>query len=506
MSMQTALFEVPVAGPSSKSKVLMSPVDKTNGEPTTGEIIDFIRRRCILPESRRSIELHGYQLELIEMWNDPSAKADVAVIAAGNAKTTTLGAFLTAHIFLSYEASVPVVADTVTQAVITTWGKVKRFVELDPELLARAEVLEGQGSRRGIYVPGLGSHCFPIADKPSGLQGLNPSIAALEEMSESSVKTFGALMNRLGKRGDRLNKVVGISTPSFTPDNALLTVQRAFHSGQPPEGVRLKEHVSDQKDHLDESQWPKANPGLAPGVIKVDAIRADLVLPEQQFRAYRLCQQPVGGVSCWLNRIEEDGEEVADGFDVWKAAARPAQMASGAPTWVGVDVAKSNDHAAVVWGQRRADDPTVLHTKAKIWTPTETAAIDLDDIASHLEYLRTNFELEAVWFDPSYFDNAAELDEDGFPMVAIPPTPQRMAPLCGHAYRSIRRGLVTHDAHEQYTMHVLAGARRYTPNGFTIEKRHYANKCDAAIALVLCHGAAHAIDPDGYTPDSFKIK
>ena len=483
-----------------RSDVVMSPM-RPGSDVTTGQIVDFIRDECILPESREPMELHAYQLDLIEQWNDPATNAHCTVIGAGNAKTTTLGAFVTAHLFLQPEASVPVVAATVTQAVLTTWGRVKRFIELNPSLSCRAEVLEGQGSRRGVYVPGMGGHCFPIADKPSGLQGLNPSLAVLEETSEASVATFGALMNRLGKRND--SKLVGISTPSFTPNNALISLQQRAQSGDPMPGVMLNEYVSPQSDHRDESQWHLANPALIAGVLDIGAIRTDLaVLPEQQFRAYRLCQNPTGAMSCWLNSLDDDGTETGDAFDIWQRGESGYRLREDAPTWVGVDVAKSRDHAAVVWGQFRDDGR--LHVKCKVWTPTGDRDIDLEQIADHLRMLSGKYDVRAIWFDPSYFYNAQMLVNEGLAMVDIPPTEQRMAPLAGHAYSEIRRTRVTHDEDEQLTLHVLAAKRRYGPRGFVLEKRDFQNKIDAAVALVLCIGAATGTE-DGYTDDSYRI-
>lgn len=479
----------------------LTPLVKGSGTVTAGDYVDFIRKYCILPESREPMELHPYQLSAIEEWSDPSTNAHLTVIAAGNAKTTTLGAFITAHIFLTAESSVPVVADTVTQAVLTSWGKVKRFIELHPSLSSRAEVLEGQGSRRGVYVPGMGGHCFPIADKPSGLQGLNPSLAVLEETSEASIATFGALLNRLGKRSD--SKLVGISTPSFTPNNALITVQQAVQSGDPMPGVKLLEYISPQTDHRDESDWHLANPGLAAGVLDIGAIRTDLaVLPEQQFRAYRLCQNPSGALSCWLNSIDDEGVETGDGFDVWQSCESAWKLRPDGPTWVGVDVAKSRDHAAVVWGQYREDGR--LAVQAKVWTPTAQRDIDLEAIADHLRMLAGMYDVRAIWFDPSYFYNAPALLAEGLPMVDIPPTEQRMAPLTGHAFSEIRRRRVTHNGDEQLALHVLAARRRYGPRGFTLEKRNYAHKIDAAVALVLCIGAAGDM-ADAYTEDSFRL-
>lgn len=481
----------------------MSPIRKGDGEPTVGEIIDFIQAECILPESRRPMELHPYQCDLVEAWNDPSTTCDVVLIAAGAAKTTTFASFITAHLFLTHEATVPVVAETIAQAWFTTAGKVKRFVELNPALGERAEILEGQGSRRGVYCPGMGGHMMPIASKPAGLQGLNPSVAALEEMSEHSVETFGALLNRCGKRSG-LSKVCGITTPSFLPNNALLQVQRGIESGEPMPRVRLTAFVSDQKDHRDESGWPAANPGLPFGIPDIGAIRTDLaVLPEQQFRCYRLAQTPTGGLSCWLNSLDEEGEETGDGFEVWKRGASAYTLREDAPTWIGADVAKSRDHAAVVWGQFRDDGR--LHVLAKVWTPTVEADIDLEEIGDHLKMLCQRYDAKAIWYDPSYFHNAPALARDGLPMVEVPPTEQRMAPLTGHAYQAIRRTRITHNDDEQLSLHVLAAKRRYCARGFTLEKRDYANKIDAAVALVLCHGAAHGLD-DEYTDDSFRLK
>src|SRR5690606_9922695 len=136
-------------------------------------------------------------------------------------------------------------------------------------------------------------------------------------------------------------------------------------------GVAVTEYVSDQKDHRDESQWFKANPGLLtdPAILGLDAIQAALaILPEQQFRCYRLAQVPTGSLSCWLNSIDDDGDEVGDAFEVWKRAEYATQFRDGAPTFVGVDVSKTRDSTAVVRGQFLDDGR--LAAKAKIWTPT----------------------------------------------------------------------------------------------------------------------------------------
>jgi hypothetical protein len=321
-------------------------------------------------------------------------------------------------------------------------------------------------------------------------------------MSEASMETFGALMNRLGKRTE--GKLIGISTPSFTEDNALISVQRAARSGESLPGVVLTEYISHQKDYKDESGWGDANPGLAAGLLDIGALRTDMVLlTEQQFRAYRLCQNPTGSESCWLNALDDAGSELGDAYDIWQRGESPFTMQPDAPIWVGCDVAKSRDHAAVVWGQFRSDGR--LHTKCKVWTPTNEHDIDLEEVADHLRWLSGKYRVEQIWYDPAYFYNAPLLLREGLPMVEVPQTEQRMAPIVGHAYQSIRRNRISHDEDKQYTSHVLAAKRRYGARGFTLEKRNFGNKIDAAIALCLCHAAAMGLGEEEVTLESLQF-
>ena len=80
-----------------------------------------------------------------------------------------------------------------------------------------------------------------------------------------------------------------------------------------------------------------------------------------------------------------------------------------------------------------------------------------------------------------------------------------MAPLALHAYQAVRRSRITHDDDLPFTQHVLNAKRRYGARGFTLEKRHFQQKCDAAIALVLMHGAATNFGEPEHAQDTFRI-
>ena len=132
-----------------------------------------------------------------------------------------------------------------------------------------------------------------------------------------------------------------------------------------------------------------------------------------------------------------------------------------------------------------------LHARCRIWTPTTDATIDLEEIADYLRAQCARFDVKAIWYDPSYFYNAPALARE-FPdvMIEVPQTDARMAPLVGHAYSSIRQGKVSHEEDEAFTRHMMNGKRKVCSRGYTIEKRHYAHKVDAAVAFVMMHGAA----------------
>jgi phage terminase large subunit-like protein len=114
--------------------------------------------------------------------------------------------------------------------------------------------------------------------------------------------------------------------------------------------------------------------------------------------------------------------------------------------------------------------------------------------------------MKQVWYDPSYFYNAPALQHEGLPLVEVQPTRLQMAPLALHCYEAIRRTRVTHDDDETFNSHVLNARRSYGANGFVLEKVHYGHKIDAAIALILCYGAATQFAEPKPPNSSFRIK
>lgn len=427
------------------------------------------------------MHLHEYQLELFEDWLDPAARAAMAKIGRGNAKTTTLGALLAAHLFLEEDADVPVVASTIAQASKTTYGAVLRLVDLSPELKGRSLLYTGMGSQK-LEVPSTHSVIYPIADKPDGLQGLDPSIAVLDEAAFGSQETWDALVLAAGKRPVSL--AVGIGTPSDLPSNAMLNTERALKAGARVPGFRWREWTAPAGcDHRDETVWPLANPGLItdPPVLSIDALRLNVATsPEWAFRCYRLAQWPTGRIEgAWL------GER---GAEAWGRLAAPWTLRPSAATWGAVDMAFRGDCAALVLAQHRPDGR--VHLAARIWYPG-AGPIDPTDVVDAIRQAQRDYDLREVAYDPRFFELPSRLlADEGLPMLEFAQSHERLTPAVASLHTAIHAGTIAHDDDPAFTAHILNAVPRFNDRGFTLSKLKSEAKIDAAVAACMAHWLA----------------
>jgi phage terminase large subunit-like protein len=451
--------------------------------------IRFVESYLTLPVGRTKFILHPYQREWFEEWLADGTSIAMLKVARGNAKSTTTAGFALAHLFLTEDADIPVVASTVGQITKTVYGPMVRMVELNPELEGRVLKFSAWGSTK-MTVPSMNSMVYPLADNPDSLQGLNPSLAILDEASVASQETWDALVLASGKRDRSL--VLGLSTPSFKKDNPLLTMELAYKAGKALPGFTYREYAAPEGCATDDQQaWYAANPGLSttPPVLKLsDLITSQSMTAEAAFRVYRLAQWVDEASECWL------GE---NGRQVWANLADPDYtMQDQAPTWVGVDMALRHDTCAVVVGQLKHDGR--VHAEAKIWYPDKDKGIDIREVMAYLRGLHKSYDLQGVFYDPKYFEYAAlDLEDAGLPMVEYSQHPSSMTPAVGYCYEAITTGMITHNADPAFTTQVLNAVPRETDTGFTLSKKASGNKIDAAIALCLMYRASQTTQVKG---------
>ena len=445
-----------------------------------GRAIRFIETYCVAPKGHTAgklLTLAPFQKEWLEDTLCPGVNASVESIPRGNGKSTfkaALGLWATFDPGESGDPQVPIVATTVGQGMKTIFNPAVRMCELNPELGDRAKIYTAANDPR-IVVPFTGGTMFPIADKPDGLQGLDPSLGICDEIGFLSIESWGSLVLATGKRPDSL--IIAIGTPGLNQDSALWNVRQGFLSGE--RGVRYTEFAADDGCSIrDELQWAKANPAFVAGFKSRSAFEVALSLPESLFRIFQLGQWCFGTES-WLG---------TDGLALWTGLADPWDFVPGGDTWAAVDMSRSRDCSAVVALQKRGDGR--LHCKEQIWYPTPGGTIDGTDVMNHIRMLDREYNLVACGFDPRFFDErAGMLKAERVEMVEFPQSLERMTPACGEVYERIKTTkTLSHDGKQEFQNHILNAVAQFnSERGFTLkkDKPESLRKIDAAVALCM---------------------
>ena len=340
--------------------------------------IRFVETFCIVPKGAgagRPMRLAPFQREWIEEVFAPGVRAAGMLLPRGNGKTSLLSAVALWALEDEDDGApaVPLVATSTRQLLKPSglFGVARSILRASPELGDRAMSYSSIGHWR-VETPHNDGVMTPEASEEGGLQGLDLSLAVVDEIGFVGIDAWGALTQASGKRPRSL--VVGIGTPGPDPDAALAHMRQIVQSGEPTPGFVFTEYSATPGCALnDEAEWEAANPALAAGFLDRDVFAMDLTMePEFRFRTYRLGQF-VAGTECWLG---EDGAALA-------VPRRPVGDGLARPTWVGVDVGLKHDSTAVVWCQRRPDGR--LHVKARIWHPQPDGRLD---VSATMQFLR----------------------------------------------------------------------------------------------------------------------
>jgi phage terminase large subunit-like protein len=441
--------------------------------------IRFIETYCRAPKGKgfgRPLKLAGFQKEFLKAALADGVDAAILQTPRGNGKSSLGGALAVWALFdddATGAPQVPIIATTVGQAKRSCYGVAEAMVRADPELSDRALIYTGTATNRILCV-GNGGELFPIANDTDGLQGLDPSLAIVDEIGFQPVESWDSLRLASGKRERSLT--IGVGTPGLDRDNALFAIRNAVHESGGLKGLVFSEYAAPMGYAIDDREgWQIANPALRAGFLR-STLESELppATPEGHFRIFRLGQW-WEGVDSWLG---------STGRALWDALYEPQEPLLEAPTWVGVDVGIKRDSTAVVFVQRRPDGN--LHAWCRLWIPTGDAPVDVTDVMGHLRELAAKYRVEAVSFDPRFFDVPAKmLSDEGLPMVEVPQSVEGMTRICGHLLEIIKRGELRHNGDEAFTTHVLNAVPRLNERGFTLQKSKSRGRIDAVIALSL---------------------
>ncbi|MDH6111929.1 hypothetical protein P3T36_006888 [Kitasatospora sp. MAP12-15] len=195
----------------------------------------------------------------------------------------------------------------------------------------------------------------------------------------------------------------------------------------------------------------------------------------------------------WVDVVDESW--LADHPGAWDACQGDWPTDPGDPVILAVDMALKHDSVAVVEVTTLKDGRRAA--TAKVWYPGD-GNIDHLEV---FEWIRTRAEqLGSAWqglvYDPRFFQlPAMQLEDEGWLVIEMPQSPERMAPAVGLTYDAILAGTLVHDGEPDFAAQVKAAVKRNGERGFTLSKGKSRRHIDAAVAL--CMGMWTSAELDG---------
>ena len=426
------------------------------------------------------------------------------IVPEGNGKTTLLAALALYHTEHHPFAVVPVAAASKEQAEIM-YRQAEGFVLRSPRMYqivhSDLQAIKGkqktevpafqclEGYRRINHYQGGRIQIFAADDRTG--DGVIPTLGIIDEPHRQ--RDLSLYRTWSGKLLKRDGQIAAISTSGEPGSDFELTRRRILDSADTRKRKGAHTRVTTKRVILHDWSLPegadaddiravkRANPLKA---ITVPMLREKRESPTMTMHHWLrfVCNRPTMDTDTWLG---------PDAVAIWGGLTNPSGFEAGAPTWIGVDIALKRDTSAVVAVQRRTlerDGEAVEghHAKCRIWAPVPGLPVDTTDIMQHLREMAALYDVQAISFDPRFFDVPAKyLEDEGLPMVEYPQSVERMTVAIGGLYEAIMASQLTHDADELFEQHILNAVPRFNDRGFTLTKSRSRGHIDAAIALSL---------------------
>lgn len=457
------------AGP--KSAVNLDPLPDRIEDPAA-----WIERYCVTPRGHGALaplRLAPFQREILGGIYAPGRRQAVVTCGRGNGKSTLLAAVALFEAFAGqWSAEVCIVAPTERQA-RHLLDQARRMVDLNPELSERCQTFQ-----KMLRVPGRDAEVLALPSTAERLQGLDPTLAVIDELADVLPATYEALDLALGKRPE--SRMVAISTPGGDREGPLWRLVE--HGRAHPEDPRLwfREWSAPTGCDLDdEAAWRAANPAIEAGFLDAEAIRANLVTSrEESFRTYRLAQWTAES-GRWLR------------WGQWAAceAVPPRALAPGEPVVLAFDGSASGDSTALVAATL---DPAPFVAVVGCWeNPGDPRwRVPRADVLATVAEIFDRYDVVEMAADPWGWRTELEALAAAYPgRVAQWPTNvvSRIAPATDRTYSLIAEGHLRHDGDARLAAHVAHVVAKRTAAGDvpTKEAKTSARKIDLAVAMIL---------------------
>lgn len=471
------------AGP--KPAALADPLDFDCEATGAARFAAFCEQFVRVPKGTGALgplRLRPWQVKLVAsvLDADPRPRTAGWMLPRGQGKSTLVAALGLYDLLLGEEGSSVVVAATDERQAGIVFRAASRMVELHDELAARVQVFKTE-----LKVPGRGASFACLPAEAKRLEGLDFTLAILDEIGVIARDTFEVVNLAQGKRES--STLIGIGTPGPEPFSNVLADLRAYAQANPADtSLVWREFSAAGFEHHPPDCWhcwQLANPALD-DFLHRDALHA--LLPpktrEATFRRARLCQ---------FTR-DTEGKFLPPG--VWDALTTGEGIPDGADVVLALDGSFSDDTTALLLGTV-AKDPhfDVL----RVWERPDNDTsyrVPVAEVEQTIREACRRWHVVEIIADPFRWTRTLQaLEAERLPVVEFPHSPSRLTAATTDLYSAAVNGRLTHSGHPTLADHVASAVIVEDPRGMRLAKAsrsRNAPKIDLAACLVMAHSRA----------------
>jgi len=447
----------------------------------------FCRQYVVVPKghgARRRLRLRPWQVELVASVLDATPRPRLAgwMLPRGAGKTSLTASLALYDLLLGEEGASIVVAACDERQASLCFGVAARMVELHPELESRVQVFQDK-----LVVPARGASFQVLPAVPKRLEGLDFSLAILDEFGRMDRAVFEVIVGASGKRPASI--AIGIGTPPPDPAESVLTTIRDYVTDHPddPSTVWREHSAAGFEDHPVTCRhcWSLANPSLG-DFLAEDGLAACLPprMRESSFRRARLCQL--------VDELE--GEWLPPG--AWAACVDATRsIPDHADVVLAADGSYSRDCTAIT--AATVGEPRHVELVA-LWEPGDGQRVPILEVEDAIRAAARRWQVREIVFDPFRWQRTmAVLADDGLPVTEWPQTAPRMSPATQGFRDAVVNRQLTHSGDSRLARHVANCVVREDARGTRVAKQRQDSrrKIDAAVAAIMAVAAAATLEP-----------
>jgi phage terminase large subunit-like protein len=414
------------------------------------------------------------------------------MLPRGQGKTSLTAVLALYELFAGEDGAQVVVVATDERQAGLAFRAASRMVELNPELERRAALFQDR-----IAVPARGSLFQVLPAVPKRLEGLDYTLAILDEAGRIDREVFEVVTLATGKQ--RASMALAIGTPGPELDQTVLGGLRQYVAEHPDDALTVwREWSAAGFEHhpVDCAHcWELANPALDDFLAR-DGLAATLPpkMRESSFRRARLCQFVDQHEEAWLP------------LGAWAACTDATRsIPDQAEVVLAFDGSFSRDCTVLV---AATIEPNPHVELVELWEAPEGRKdwrVPVVAVEDAIRAACARWRVVEVAADPYRWQRSLEvLDGDGIPVHEFFQTAARMGPATARFYALVVDQELTHTGDSRLARHVGNAILREDSRGARLSKEHKDSprRIDAAVAAVMAvHRAAElagAIRPDIY--------